>query len=174
MYYHSPCTFEGYTDMVCPRGSALIENSIFINHKQSATLWHDGELDANQKLVVTNSHFKGTQGYLLARHHYDAQFYLIDNHFSKTMADTPIFKKTYKDISRNRANKYGSRYFFYNNQSENNYPWLKDNFVPDEKYLANKTYEQWVFDDKWSPKQALANLETIVAKTTFTFDHFSY
>ena len=91
-----------------------------------------------------------TQGYLLVRHHYDAQFYLIDNHFSNTLADTPIFKKTYKNSSKNIANKYGNRYFFYNNQSENSYLWLKDNFVPDQKYLGNKSYEQWVFDDKYT------------------------
>ncbi|MDO6446418.1 polysaccharide lyase [Colwellia sp. 1_MG-2023] len=174
MYYHSYCTFEGYTDMVCPRGSALIENSTFINHKQSATLWHDGELDPQQKLVVKNSYFKGTPGYLLARHHYDAQFYLIDNHFSKEMADTAIFKKTYNDTSKNRANKYGSRYFFYNNQSENSYPWLKNNFVPDDNYLGHQTYEQWVFDNQWSPKQHLAIIEKAITETAFAFDGFSY
>ncbi|MBL4629769.1 MAG: polysaccharide lyase [Paraglaciecola sp.] len=175
MYYHSHCTFEGATDMVCPRGHALIEHSSFINHRaKTATLWHDGELNSDQKFVVSNSQFKGTQGYFLARHHYDAQFYLINNHFSKTMADQPIFKKTYINKERDRANKFGSRYFFSNNQAENPYPWLKDNFNPSKTYLQNQSIEQWVFNDQWSPKQTLKDLQGIISNTQFNFTEFKF
>lgn len=159
MYYHSYCHFEGHTDMVCPRGWALIENSTFFNHKQSATLWHDGELNADQKLVVNNSSFDGIKGFWLGRHHYDAQFYLINSTFSNNMANTPIFKKTYSDISRIKPNLYGARYFFSNNSSTGSYPWASDNFYPNKSHLKKQTLEQWVFKDKWFPNQVLSQLK---------------
>ncbi|MGL1956862.1 MAG: pectinesterase family protein [Colwellia sp.] len=173
MYYHSYCKFEGYTDMVCPRGTALIEHSAFVNHKQSATLWHDGELDSKQKLVVTDSTFTGVKDFWLGRHHYDAQFYLINNHFSKAMANKPIFKKTYIDKTRNRANNFGNRYYFFDNSSENKHEWLNDNFTPHNTYLKNQTIEQWVFDNQWTPKQTLQNLQQIISKTSFSYTKFT-
>lgn len=173
MYYHSYCLFEGYTDMVCPRGSALIENSRFFNHKQSATLWHDGELDPKQKLVVTNSQFDGTKNFWLARHHYDAQFYFINNQFSANMADKVIFKKTYKNSERNQANNYGERYFFYHNQSARSLPWLSDNFTPNKSPLLNQSVEQWVFNNAWAPKASLKRVQADLKKTSFVFDEFT-
>jgi len=173
LYYHSYCSFTGATDMVCPRGTALIEHSKFFNIKQSATLWHDGELNVNQKLVVNDSEFDGVKGFWLGRHHYDAQFYLINNQFSSHMADKPIFKKTYPDKSRNKANKFGARYFFANNQNINSYSWARNNFQPTNTYLAQQTVEQWVFGDKWQPNAVLHNLAQQINKTAFATDSFS-
>ncbi len=170
LYYHSYCHFEGYTDMVCPRGWALIENSSFYNKKQSATLWHDGELNQNQKLVVNNSRFDGVKDFWLGRHHYDAQFYLINSHFSINMADKEIFKKTYSDAKRNRNNLYGQRYFFFENISQGNYAWTSNNFNPKNTYLKNQSLEQWVFKNKWSPNQVLSQLAQLIKTTPFESD----
>jgi len=172
MYYHSYCNFEGHTDMVCPRGWALIENSTFFNHKKSATLWHDGELNQEQKLVVNNSHFDGIEGFWLGRHHYDAQFYLLNSTFSKNMENKALFKKTYENIDRIRANLYGDRYFFYNNSPIEAYPWASNNFYPKKKHLKNQTLEQWVFNGKWQPNLVLMKLSQVIEKTNFQADKF--
>lgn len=159
-YYHSNCYFEGATDMVCPRGTALIENSRFYNTKQSATIWHDGELNSDYKLVVNNSSFDGVKGFWLARHHYDAQFYLLNSSFSANMADKPIFKKKYNNKSKERANLYGARYFFQHNIGEGKYDWAQDNFrLEDIVPHKHNSISQWVFKGKWQPKQTLLQLQ---------------
>ena len=167
MYYHSYCNFEGHTDMVCPRGWALIENSTFFNHKQSATLWHDGELNQDQKLVVNNSHFDGIDNFWLGRHHYDAQFYVMNSTFSKNMADKAIFKKIYNDKNKIRANLYGNRYFFFNNNSKVSFPWTADNFYPYKTHLKNQTLEQWVFNGRWQPNTVITLLNQIIQAKEF-------
>ncbi|NVK25248.1 MAG: polysaccharide lyase [Gammaproteobacteria bacterium] len=159
-YYHSNCYFEGAVDFVCPRGTALIENSTFYNIKQSATLWHDGELDSEYKLVVNNSSFDGIEGFWLGRHHYDAQFYLLNSKFSVNMADKPIFKKKYNNKNKERANLYGARYFFQNNFGEGNYDWTQDNFrLEDIIPQKHKNISQWVFKGQWQPKKTLLQLQ---------------
>lgn len=170
MYYHSYCHFEGHTDMVCPRGWALIENSSFFNKKKSATIWHDGERHQDQKLVVNNSHFDGIKGFWLGRHHYDAQFYLINSTFSNNLANTPIFRKTYSNTDKNKDNLYGERYFFFDNKANGNYPWIENNFNPKKTYLKNKSMEQWVFKNKWSPNQILSKLEKFIKTVQFESD----
>ncbi|WP_448212942.1 pectinesterase family protein [Colwellia sp. MEBiC06753] len=160
-YYHSHCYVEGYVDMVCPRGSALIEDSIFFNKKQSATLWHDGELNADYKFVVNRSSFDGIDGFWLGRHHYDAQFYLLNSRFSERMADKPIFRKRYPQTpERERANLYGSRYFFQGNEFPNNLTWLNDNFrLNDALASEQSSLASWVFDGQWQPSETLKNLQ---------------
>ena len=123
-------------------------------------------------MVINNSTFDGIKGFWLGRHHYDAQFYLINSHFSENMANKPIFKKTYTDILKNRANLYGSRYFFFNNLSDNNYSWTKDNFFPKKDYLKNKNIEQWVFKNKWSPKKVLKDIMNKVEAKKFSTEKF--
>ncbi|WP_392344800.1 pectinesterase family protein [Pseudoalteromonas prydzensis] len=167
LYYHSYCSFTGATDMVCPRGTALIEHSTFFNLKQTATLWHDGELDSEQKLVVANSTFDGVENFWLGRHHYDAQFYLFNNQFSERMADKAIFKKTYDDVSRNRANYYGARYYFYANQSPIKFPWLATNITQAQHtQFTEPSLEQWVFKGNWQPTKVLAELQKELQKET--------
>ncbi len=159
-YYHSKCYFEGATDMVCPRGTALIENSQFFNTKKSATIWHDGELNSDYKLVVNNSSFEGVKGFWLARHHYDAQFYLLNSTFSANMADQPIFKKKYNNKSKERANLYGARYFFQNNTGEGLHDWAQNNFRLEDLIPQKYTdIQHWVFKDQWQPKKTLQQLQ---------------
>lgn len=168
-YYHSNCYFEGATDMVCPRGTALIENSTFYNTKQSATIWHDGELDSEHKLVVNNSSFDGIEGFWLGRHHYDAQFYLLNSTFSAHMADKPIFKKKYNNKNKERANLYGARYFFQSNSGDGNYDWTKDNFRLED--LIPKKYNNlshWVFKGQWQPKDTLQKLQQWIEHKQFS------
>lgn len=159
MYYHDNCYFEGHTDMVCPRGWAYFSNSVFINKKAYATLWHDGETDARQKLVVVNSRFDGVPGFMLGRRHYDAQFYLINNQYSGNMADKAIFRHTYPaEPERDRANLWGDRYYF-SSTAAPLYSWMQHT-LPD-KLSASEITALWTFDGRWDPEQQLQRLRQL-------------
>ncbi len=155
MYYHSYCQFRGRVDMVCPRGTAFITHSEFFNQNDSATLWHDGELNAAQKLVVMHSSFKGANGFQLGRRHYDGQFYLLHNRFSEDLADQPIFRRTYpENPTRDQPNLHGDRNYFYQNQGPA-YSWLRDNLTASQ---ARKINADWTFDGQWQPEVQLAQI----------------
>jgi pectinesterase len=165
MYYHRHCHFEGYVDMFCPRGWSYITDSTFYNHKQSATLWHDGESDKSQKLVVRQSYFDGVPGFELGRRHYDAQFYLIDVRFSKHMADKPIYRKTYPDEpQRDRPNRWGDRYYFFNATYEGGeLSWAANNLHDaDGGLIPNDVTPVWTFNGKWNPESRLYEIYKVV------------
>jgi len=155
MYYHSHCQFRGRVDMVCPRGTAFITHSEFVNLNDSATLWHDGELNPEQKLVVMHSSFSGARGYQLGRRHYDGQFYLLHNRFSGELANQPIFRRTYpEDPKRDQPNLYGDRNYFYKNQGPA-YAWLRDNITAEQAAAINA---DWTFAGQWQPQAQLAQI----------------
>lgn len=155
MYYHSHCQFRGRVDMVCPRGTAFITHSEFINQNDSATLWHDGELNPAQKLVVMHSSFEGAKGFQLGRRHYDGQFYLLFNRLSGDLADQPIFRRTYpEDPTRDQPNLYGDRNYFYQNQGPA-YSWLADNLT---NVQAAQINADWTFGGQWQPQVQLAQI----------------
>lgn len=158
MYYHANCRFEGAVDFVCPRGWCFIRDSQFYQVKKTATLWHAGGFHPDQKLVVRNSTFDGVPGFYLGRHHYDAQFYLLDCTFSENMADRPIYRHTYTtDIHRNNPAIFTDRYYFYNSRkAEEQFHWLKNNL---ESATGRPTAETitplWTFQGKWDPENTL-------------------
>lgn len=158
MYYHDNCYFEGHTDMVCPRGWAFFSNSTFINKKAYATLWHDGELNEQQKMVVRDSRFDGVPGFMLGRRHYDGQFYLINNQYSTNMADKPIFRHTYPaQPERDRANLWGDRYYFsHTDPKQIRYPWMQAHLP--EGVAAEQISAKWTFAGRWDPEQQVKAL----------------
>ncbi len=160
MYFHSHCRFVGRVDMVCPRGTAFIRHSEFYNLAASATLWHDGELAPAQKLVVMHSSFNGVAGFQLGRRHYDGQFYLLHNRFANTLADQPLYRRTYpQQPERDQANLYGDRNYFYQNQGPN-YAWLQDNLT---KTQAEAINADWTFAGRWQPEQQLQQIRRWLA-----------
>ena len=160
MYYHRRAHFEGYTDFVCPRGWSYITDSTFFSHGGAAAIWHDGAADESQKLVIKRSSFDGVDGFILGRRHYDAQFYLLNNRYSARMADTPIFRKTYEDESRNRPNLWGDRYYFSGSVKEGKtFAWLDDNMDADTPGITPAL----VFNGKWDPEGRLAKIKTQIA-----------
>ena len=92
MSYHASCTFEGWVDFVCPRGSSYVTNSRFVAHNLTAAIWHDGSKDRDHRFVVRSSRFDGDSGFPLGRNNRDGQFYLLDCSFSGAMADQPIYQ----------------------------------------------------------------------------------
>src|SRR5262245_5065987 len=103
MFYFKDCFMEGGVDFYCPRGWAWAENCRFYANTGSASIWHDGSGDADQKTVLKDCSFDGYAGFKLGRYHREAQFYIIDCSFSMNMADTFIYHLPTKN------NKLGER-----------------------------------------------------------------
>ena len=155
MYYHSNCHFEGAVDFVCPRGWCYIRNSSFYEHKQTAAIWHAGVVNPDQKFVLDGCSFDGVDGFYLARHHYEAQFYLLNSTFSESMKDKPIEHVVYKDKpEKNRPYFYGNRYFFFNcSRDAGSYDWFSDNLDQWPKGITPDIINaEWTFDDQWNPE----------------------
>lgn len=154
MYYHSNCYFAGWVDYVCPQGWCYITDSKFFGHNLSASLWHNGSEDKDQKLVIRYSYFDGVPGFPLGRHHRDAQIYLLDCIFSENMADIPI----YWPVSPNAKEWiWGARHYFYNcHRIGGDYDWLNDNLNEAENSpppdLINA---KWTFAGKWDPENEM-------------------
>lgn len=160
MYYHRRDYFEGYTDFVCPRGWSYITDSKFFSRGGAAAIWHDGADVEDKKLVIKNSSFDGVENYILGRRHYDAQFYLIDNHYSSNMADTPIFRYTHEDPGRDRPNLWGDRAYYSGSVKRGAaYAWLEDNMPPGMREI---TPEQ-TFNGKWDPETRLSGIKVQIA-----------
>lgn len=162
MYFHRQSFFSGRVDLLCPRGSALVLDSDFVNHNQAATLWHDGELSPGQQLVVLNSRFHGVTDFQLGRRHYDGQFVLRANQISSALANQPIFRRTYpEEPQRDQPNRYGDRNFFDQNQIQHQslaYPWLADNFSAAQQtaYADAQSASDTIFGKHWQPLAELA------------------
>ena len=156
MYFHADCYFEGWVDYVCPRGWCYITNCRFFGHNvPSASIWHDGDSDPDQKLVIRNSYFDGVPDFPLGRNHRDAQFYLLDCTFSENMADRPVYQA--KDST---AYKWGRRYYYYNDhRPAGEYNWYADNL---QQAAGSPAPEQitpaWTFQFKWDPEKNLPAL----------------
>jgi pectinesterase len=157
MYYHANCFFEGWVDFVCPRGWCYITDSRFFGHNMSASIWHDGDTDKDQKFVIRYSSFDGLPGFPLARHHRDAQFFLLDCIFMRNMADRPI----YLPISPNSVPWiWGERHYFYNCHREGgDFIWFADNLESAENHpKANEITAKWTFRGIWDPEETMPSV----------------
>ena len=154
MYYHADCYFEGAVDFVCPRGWCFIKNSKFYEVKKTAALWHAGGYNKKQKFVIKDSYFDGVKDFDLGRHHYEAQFYLLNCTFSENMSDKKIFRVTYEDTTRNQPFNWGERYYFNNcTRSGGNYEWIKNNLnMAERNPAADEITAAWTFDFMWDPE----------------------
>ena len=157
MYYHSDCVFEGWVDFVCPRGWCYITNSRFFGHnKPSASIWHDGSGNKNQKFVIRDSYFDGVPGFPLGRNHLDALIYLLDCRFSQNMANRPF----YRPPSSPREWQWGARHYFHNCHREGgDFDWFKDNLESAESSPGAGTITaQWTFDNQWDPEASMPSV----------------
>jgi pectinesterase len=155
MYYHANCYFEGWVDFVCPRGWCYITDSRFYGHNLSASIWHDGSSNKDQKFVIRYSTFDGVPGFPLGRHHRDAQLYLLDCIFSRNMADRAIYAPL------NSPNLvpwiWGERHYYYNCHHEGgDFDWFKDNLSTAEGSPAPEAVTPaWTFGGKWNPEEEM-------------------
>jgi pectinesterase len=165
--YHANCHIVGSVDFVCPRGWCYATNCTFYEMKDTAAMWHDGSKNKDMKFVLRDCRFDGADGWNLARHHHDAQFYFLDCQFSRTMIDRAPFRVIYPldgskpsaaDIQRNKdldkSNLWGERsYFFHCHRDGGDYPWFADNLAtapgapkPEQINAA------WTFAGTWNPE----------------------
>ena len=152
MYYHAGSRFEGHVDFFCPRGWAYATDCDFFSHSTTASIWHDGSANEDQKLVIRNSRFDGIPGFVLGRNTRDGQFYLIDCSFSAAMADRPIYLAREPETFR-----WGLRAYFSGCRREGgDLPWLADNL--DRSPGAPRADEigaRWTFAGNWDPEATL-------------------
>jgi pectinesterase len=186
--YHARCNFQGSVDFVCPRGWCYITDCHFKEMKATAAVWHDGHANKDQKYVLHNCDFQGPQGFNLARHHQDAQFYFLDCTFPKTMIDKPPFRVIYplagdkptaldsvRNTQYNKTNIWGERHYFYNcHRDGGDYAWFADNLsqapgspTPDQITAA------WTFAGTWDPQTtqppSIVNIKSGGSKIAVTF-----
>jgi pectinesterase len=156
MYYHADCFFEGWVDFVCPRGWCYVTDSRFFGHNKSASIWHDGDTNRDQKFVVVNSRFEGVPGFALGRNHRDGQMYLLNCNFSEYMADRPI----YRPETSTTPWKWGDRHYFFNcHRDGGDYAWFRDNLdmaegSPSSRHITAR----WAFDGKWDPEATITSV----------------
>jgi pectinesterase len=166
-YYHTRCAFRGAVDFVCPRGWCYISDSSFFETRKTAALWHDGSRDKDMKFVLRNCTFDGVQGWYLARHHHDAQFFLLDCTFAATMIDRRPFRVTYplsgappddadkkKNADLDKTNRWGERVWYSNCHRETgDFAWHKDNLADAPGApAADRITAAWTFAAKWDPE----------------------
>ncbi len=171
--YQARLDIRGSVDFVCPRGWCYMTDCEFhqVNPNADATIWHDGSRDADMKFVLRNCRFDGVgnvPSWILARHHHDAQFFLLDCSFSKTLSNRPPLRVIYPlnhgtpseaDTKRNHdldaSNIWGERAYFYNcHRDGGDYAWHRDNI---SSATNSPTPEQitaaWTFAGKWDPER---------------------
>lgn len=189
-YYHARCNFRGAVDFVCPRGWCYVVDCTFFETKATAAMWHDGSKNQDQKFVLRNCKFDGVEGWVLARHHRDAQFYFIDCTFSQTMADKPPQRVIYPlstapatqgDLDRNREldkeNRWGERSYFHNCRREGapDFPWHQDNLTTAAGApRAEQITADWTFAGTWNPETSqgpqIIRVEQSFGKYSVKFD----
>ncbi len=163
--YQARLNIRGSVDFVCPRGWCYMTDCTFyeVNPKAHAAIWHDGSKDKDMKFVLRNCRFDGVDNWILARHHHDAQFFLLDCTFSKAMRDLPPKRVIYPiegdkpdetNAKKNRdldaSNIWGERAYFYNcHRDGGDYVWHTNNLaVAPEQVTA-----AWTFAGKWDPER---------------------
>jgi pectinesterase len=137
--------------------------------KDTAAVWHDGSKSQDQKFVLRNCKIDGVEGFNLARHHHDGQFYFLDCTFAKTMIDKPPFRVIYPlngqaptddDRKRNadldETNIWGERSYYVNcHHDGGDYQWHKDNLqsAPGAP-KADQITPAWTFGGTWDPENS--------------------
>ena len=169
-FYQARCNIRGSVDFICPRGWCYMTDCTLyeVNEAAHAMIWHDGSKDQDMKLVLRNCRFDGVEGWILARHHHDAQFFLIDCTFSKPMRDKAPYRVIYpiagdapkeSDAKRNqdldKSNVWGERAYFYNcHHTGGDYPWHHDNLsTAPGAPTAEQITAAWTFHGKWDPER---------------------
>jgi pectinesterase len=171
-YYHARLNVRGSVDFICPRGWCYMVDSTItqVNPGATAAIWHDGSGDPAKKFVLRRCRFDGPPDWYLARHHHDAQFFLVDCTFSKAMRDRAPYRVIYPldggtaseaDVKRNRelnrTNLWGERAYFHNTHREGgDYAWHRDNLAaaPDHP-RPEQISAAWTFGGTWDPERVL-------------------
>lgn len=158
MYYHASCFFEGWVDYVCPRGWCYITDSEFFSHSKTASIWHDGSANKDQKFVIVNSTFDGVPGFPLGRNHRDGQYVLLHCRFSERMANKPIYFPL--ESSNAKPWMWGARQYYSGcSRDDGNFSWFKDNLNEAEGApTTDRITAKWTFANKWDPEGTMPSV----------------
>lgn len=150
MFYFKDCIMQGGVDFYCPRGWAWAENCRFFAFTGSASIWHDGSGNADQKTILKNCSFDGFDGFSLGRYHRDAQFFLVDCRFSSRMADRDIYL-----VNTTNTIQWGRRIYFYNcHRNGGDYHWFADNLsLAKDAPAPDDIKPSWLFGTRWQPEK---------------------
>ena len=150
--YQAYCTFEGYVDFVCPRGSSWVSSSRFVAHNMTAAIWHDGSKDRDHRFVVRSSLFDGDPGFPLGRNTRDGQFYRLDCAFSDAMADEPITQP-----SAPETYAWEPRAFFHGCRGDGgDRAWWADSLQrADFSPAPEEITPAWTFCGQWDPEETM-------------------
>lgn len=157
--------------------------------KNTAAMWHDGHVDQDMKFVLHNCKFDGVPGFVLARHHIDAQFYFLDCTFTENMADRqpkrviyPLGKDPTTDFDKQRnadndkKNLWGERAYFFNcHRDGGDFDWFKNNLdqAPGAP-KADQITALWTFAGKWNPENTAGpKIEKIAYDRSWIDVHFN-
>jgi pectinesterase len=169
-YYHARLNICGSVDFLCPRGWCYMTDCTItqVNPKATAAIWHDGSKNRDMKFVLRHCRFDGPPDWYLARHHADAQIYLLDCTFSATMRDRAPYRVIYPlnastpseaDIKRNQEldliNLWGERFYYFNShRTGGDFAWHADNLAsaPGAPTPAHLT-AAWTFAGTWDPER---------------------
>lgn len=168
-YYHARLNVRGSVDFICPRGWCyMTDSTIFeVNPAASAALWHDGSKNRAMKFVLRNCRLDGAEGWRFARHHHDAQLFLLDCTFSAAMRDEAPRRVVYPlqgeateaDVKRNteldRTNRWGERFHYHNcHRVGGDYAWHADNLsAAAEAPRPEQVTAAWTFGGTWDPER---------------------
>jgi pectinesterase len=167
--YEARLNIRGSVDFVCPRGWCYMTGCTLyqVNPQADAAIWHDGSKNPDMKFVLRDCKFDGTNSWILARHHHDAQFFLLDCRFSKTLRDLPPKRVVYPidggtptdaDLQRNREldadNIWGERAYFYDcHRQGGDYGWFSNNLsAATNSPLPGQITAAWTFAGRWNPE----------------------
>ncbi|HUJ44764.1 MAG TPA: pectinesterase family protein [Opitutaceae bacterium] len=189
-FYHARLKVRGSVDFVCPRGWCYMTdcNLYEVNPRAEAAIWHDGSKNPDMKFVLRRCRFDGVDGWRLARHHHDAQFFLLDCTFSQAMRDLAPRRVIYPldggppteaSVKRNReldpSNQWGERAFYHNcHRVGGDYAWFRDNLAsaPGAPRPGQIT-AAWTFAGTWDPERTggpvIRKLERRDGTITLTF-----
>jgi pectinesterase len=169
-YYHARLNVRGSVDFVCPRGWCYMTDSTItqVNPGATAAIWHDGSKNRDMKFVLRGCKFDGPPDWYLARHHADAQFYLLDCTFSAAMRDRAPYRVIYPlagadptDASRKRnqeldkVNLWGERAYYFNcHRTGGDYAWHHDNLASAPGApIPGQVTAAWTFAGTWDPER---------------------
>jgi len=168
-FYQARVNLRGSVDFVCPRGWCYMTdcNLYEVNPRAEAAIWHDGSKNPDMKFVLRRCRFDGVDGWRLARHHHDAQFYLLDCTFSQAMRDVlprrvlypldggpPTEANTKRNRELDASNQWGERAYYYHCHREGgDYAWFQDNLssAPGAPRPEQVT-AAWTFAGTWDPE----------------------
>ncbi len=155
MYYIKDCYIEGTVDFLKAMGTCYVEGCHLYQKEAISSIWQASINNQEQKMVVKDCYFDGVEHFFLGRHHYDAQFFIINCNFNKKLADKDLYRKTYKNKpEKNKPNVYGDRHYYYGCKTEGEkYKWLNDNLKSYDKSLTPKQITaEWAFGEQWNPE----------------------